>query len=58
LSGEPGGLLLSGEGEVLLEEGELLLGLSCELDPLLLPPGENEPPVADPGWTPKYEKTL
>ena len=31
--------------------GEVLL-------PLLLPPGENEPPVADPGCTPKYEKTL
>jgi len=59
LSDEPGGLLLSGEEELFPEEGELLLlGFWGELEPLLLPPGASEPPVADPGCTPKYEKTL
>ena len=47
---ESGVWLLSDEDEDELP-GEVLL-------PLLLPPGENEPPVADPGCTPKYEKTL
>jgi len=46
--------LLLSEDELLSEAGELLL-LSSELEPVLRPPGENEPPVADPGCTPKYK---